>query len=210
MSMSRRVLALMVLLLLPSVAWGANNNPLLEGGPNALPSRPVGVVKAAAPTGAHLTYYGGRVVSNMRVIQVLWGTGAAGGSNGQFLVQVRNTTTPSMATFYQQVLNSAYVDWLTEYNTDIIDFGGGQGTNQIIGRGSFVAQVAITPTNTSNPIDDTAIQTELVDQIMAGNLPQPTTDAAGNSSTNYAIFFPHGLIINMNGINSCAPAGFCA
>ena len=173
MSAWRRAGALIAMLMFSSVAWGAHNNPLLIGGPNALPVRKLGPARAAAPVGAHLTYYGGRVVSNMRVIQVLWGTGAAGGSNGQFLAQVRNTTTPSMATFYQQVLNSAYVDWLTEYNTDIIDSGGGQGTNQIIGRGSFVAQVAITPSDTSNPIDDTAIQTELINQILAGHLPAP-------------------------------------
>ncbi|HEV8042826.1 MAG TPA: hypothetical protein VGP62_28370, partial [Bryobacteraceae bacterium] len=165
MSTSRSALILIMLLTVSSVAWGANNNPNLVGGPNALPRRQLGPASAAAPAGAHLTYYGGRVVSNMQVIQVLWGTGSAGSGNGQFLTQVRNTTTPSMATFYQQVLNSAYVDWLTEYNTDIIDFGGSEGTNQSIGHGVFVEQVAITPSNTSNPIDDSAIQTELVNQI---------------------------------------------
>src|ERR1700676_464312 len=145
-------------------AWGANNNPLLIGGPNALPSRPVRRVRALAPFGAHLNYYGGRVISNMQVVQVLWGTGSAGVGNGQFLAQVRNTTTPSIATFYQGILNNAYVDWLSEYNTDIIDHGGHPGTNQSIGRGEFSAQVAITPSDHSNPIDDTAIQTELVNQ----------------------------------------------
>jgi hypothetical protein len=167
-------------------------------------------VRASAPSNAHLTYYGGRVVSNMHVVQVLWGTGTAGGGNGQFLTQVRNTTTPSLATFYQQVLNSAYVDWLTEYNTDIIDFGGGQGTNQSIGHGSFVTQVAITPSDTSNPIDDTAIQTELTNQIAAGHLPAPTTDAAGNNNTYYAVFFPHGMSITQGGSGSCVAGGFCA
>jgi hypothetical protein len=126
-STSWTAMLLMATLLLSSPAWGANNNPLLVGGPRALPVRKLGPAKTAAPAGAHLTYYGGRVVSNLHVIQVLWGSGTAGASNGQYLTQVLNTTTPSMATFYQQVLNSGYVDWLTEYNTDIIDFGGGQG-----------------------------------------------------------------------------------
>ena len=36
----------------------------------------------AAPAGAHLTYYGGRVVSNLQVVEVLWGTGPAGSGNG--------------------------------------------------------------------------------------------------------------------------------
>ena len=208
-SSSRGALVLIGVLMLSSSAWGANN-PLLMGGPNALPGRPTGRVRAAAPFGAHLDYYGGRVVSNMQVIQVLWGTGTAGSGNGQFLAQVRNTTTPSMATFYQEVLNSAYVDWLSEYNTDIIDAGGHQGTNQSIGRGEFSVQVAITPSDHSNPIDDTAIQTELVNQIIAGHIPAPTTDAAGNVNTYYAVFFPHGLKITQGGSKSCVSGGFCA
>src|SRR5690348_15239667 len=31
---------------------------------------------ASAPAGAHLNYYGGRVVSNMQVVQVIYGTGS--------------------------------------------------------------------------------------------------------------------------------------
>jgi len=189
-SMSRSALVVIAMLLLSSIAWGANNNPRLIGGPNALPSRPVGPVKAAAPSGAHLTYYGGRVVSNMQVVQVLWGNGGAGSANGQFLSQVFNTTTPSMATFYEEVLNSAYVDWLDEYNTNVIDHGGGQGTNQTIGRGAFSVQVSITPSTTATTIDDSTIQTELINQINAGHIPMPTSDAGGNNNTYYAIFFP--------------------
>ena len=125
----RGALVLMALLLLPSAAWSANNNPLLVGGPNDLPSRTDTPDNfATSPPGAHLTYYGGRVVSNMQVVEVLWGTGGAGTSNGHFLAQVVNTSTPSIASFYQQVLNSGYVDWLTEYNTDITDAGGNPGT----------------------------------------------------------------------------------
>lgn len=210
MATSRRALALMAVLLLPYVAWGANNNPLLVGGPNALPSRPVGPVRRSAPSGAHLIYYGGRVVSNMQVVQVLWGSGSAGGGNGQYLAEVLGTTTPNITTFYQGVLNSAYVDWLDEYNTDIIDFGGDSGTNQSIGRGSFSERVIITPSTNASSISDATIQTELVNQIVAGHLPLPTTDAAGNNNTYYAIFFPHGKSITQGGATSCAAGGFCA
>ena len=209
MSTYRGTLALIALLLLPSVAWSANNNPLLVGGPNDLPSRgPVN--ESTSPPGAHLTYYGGRVVSNLHVVQVLWGTGGSGGADGEFLAQVHNTTTPSIETFYQQVLNSAYVDWLTEYNTNITDFGGNPGTNQVIGRGTFVEQVAITPVDTSTSLTDANIQTELVNQIKAGHLPLPTKDSGGNNNTYYAIFFPHGIVISQGGTNSCEPGGFCA
>src|SRR5262249_50677045 len=62
------------------------------------------------PPGAHLQYFGGRIVSNIEVGQVIYGTGS-------YLQQITNTASPSVATFYQGVLNSAYVDWLTEYST---------------------------------------------------------------------------------------------
>jgi hypothetical protein len=71
LSSTRGALFLIAILALSSVAWGANNNPLLKGGPRALPVRKLGLAKAAAPAGSHLNYYGGRVVSNMHVVQVL-------------------------------------------------------------------------------------------------------------------------------------------
>jgi hypothetical protein len=114
-----------------------------------------------------------------------------------------------MATFYQAVLNSPYADWLDgEYNTVTIDNDGERGTDQHIGRGSFLAKIVITPSVTSNPIDDTAIRNELVRQIATGHLPSPATDAQGNNNTYYAVFFRHGMTITMNGQTSCA--GFCA
>src|SRR4051812_47568655 len=52
-----------------------------------------------AEPGAHLTYFGGRVVSNIEVVQVLYGAGA-------YAPEVARTSSPSIATFYQGVLNS--------------------------------------------------------------------------------------------------------
>src|ERR1700738_1021990 len=40
-----------------------------------MPKVPPGPRTAAAPSGAHLTYYGGKVISNVQVIQVLYGSG---------------------------------------------------------------------------------------------------------------------------------------
>jgi N-acetylneuraminic acid mutarotase len=148
---------------------------------------------ASAPFGAHLQYFGGRVVSNIQVVQVLYGS-------GNYIPQVTSTGTPSMASFYQGVLNSPYVDWLSEYNT---------GT-QNIGRGSFLSQVTINPAPEHNGsfIDDTQIQAELSTQIQAGNLPAPSHDAQGNNNTYYAVFFPHGKTISLQGFTSCS--FFCA
>ncbi|HEX6838757.1 MAG TPA: hypothetical protein VF334_19400, partial [Polyangia bacterium] len=46
----------------------------------------------SAPPGAHLSYFGGRVVSNAQVVQVLYGMGS-------YLPEVTSTSTPSIATF---------------------------------------------------------------------------------------------------------------
>ena len=156
----------------------------------------------AAPAGAHLNYHGGRVVSSMKVIEVVYGSGS-------FLPQVTGTATPNMPTFYQGVLNSAYVDWLTEYNTTTV---ATPRSNQVIGRGSFVQRITITPAAARNgtTISDANIQAELSAQIGAGTLPAPTADAAGNNNTYYAVFFPHGKTITQGGSNSCQAGGFCA
>jgi N-acetylneuraminic acid mutarotase len=152
------------------------------------------------PPGAHLQYFGGRIVSNIQVVQVLYGTGS-------YIPQVTSTSTPSMATFYQGVLNSPYVDWLTEYNTVGLP---APTSNQVLGRGSFSQQVQINPNPANNGalIDDLQIQNELSAQIAAGTLPAPTHDAAGNNNTYYAINFPQGKVISLGGARSCQV--FCA
>jgi uncharacterized membrane protein len=156
-----------------------------------------------APAGAHLTYYGGRVVSNLQVVGVLWGTGV-------YLPEVTSSSSPSIATFFQGVLNSGYVDWLDpEYNTSLRSFNGTQ-TSQRIGRGAFVGWTTITPSVTGLTIDDSVIQSELSAQIAGGKLPAPTHDAQGNPNTYYAIYFPSGITITQGGFSSCVSGGFCS
>ena len=70
---------------------GTNVHKLPMRDPNASTITP-----AAAQT---LTYFGGRVVSNLQVVQVLWGSGS-------YLSNVSGTGSPSIATFYHGVLNS--------------------------------------------------------------------------------------------------------
>jgi hypothetical protein len=160
------------------------------------------LINAAAQT---LTYYGGRVVSNLRVVEVLWGS-------GNYLPNVANSSSPSIATFYQGVLNSSHVDWLDgDYNTvNPNPSSGSTRTNQHIGRGSFAGLYAITPSSGASTISDSTIQNEIAAQIQAGNLPAPAHDAAGNNNTYYAVFFPPGKTITQGGSSSCVAGGFCA
>ena len=141
---------------------------------------PLGVEPRAAIPAPHLNYYGGAVLSNVAVVVVFWGPNVA------------VTTRSQIGGFYSAVTNSAYFDWLTEYNTP----------TQIIGRGSLRSTVTITPLHTSQLIDDTDIQAELNSQISASALPAP------DANTLYMVYFPPGIVITEGGYTSCVD--FCA
>src|SRR6185369_6757223 len=96
-----------------------------------------GLIPAAA-AGAHLMYYGGPVIQNVKVYQVLYGTGtyASGIASGGA------TTATKMGDFYKAVTNSAYMDWLSEYNTS--------SPAQSIGRGTFAGMIQIAPASANN------------------------------------------------------------
>jgi hypothetical protein len=162
-------------------------------------SGPVGL---AAPAGAHLSYFGGPVISNTQIIQVLYGTGS-------YNAQVAGTTSPTMGNFFSDILgtSSGYINLLTQYNTP-----ASGGTNQTIGNGSFGGLFQISPSSANNgsTISDAQIQSELLAQINAGHLPTPQLDAAGNVNTIYMIYFPPGKTITQGGSSSCAAGGFCA
>jgi hypothetical protein len=164
---------------------------------------PFSLRNAAAPAGSHLTYYGGRVNAATSVVQVLWGAGS-------YDSHVSGTGTPSLATFYQQVLSNSggltnFVN--TEYNTVNPT---GTKTNQTIVNGAFQGLYTITPSVTSATISDAQIQAEITAQVNAGHLPAPAKDAAGNAVTYYAVFFPPGKTITQGGSSSCVSGGFCA
>ena len=159
-------------------------------------------VAPAAPAGAHLSYFGGPVISNVHVVQVLYGSGS-------YNAQVAGTTNPTMGQFYGDLTgaNSGYTSLLTQYNTPATG-----GTNQTIGNGTFDGLFQIVPSagNNGSTISDTQIQSELLAQITAGHLPAPVLDAAGNVNTLYMIFFPPGKTITQGGSSSCVAGGFCA
>lgn len=156
----------------------------------------------AAPAGAHLSYFGGPVISNVHVVQVLYGSGS-------YNAQVAGTTSPTMGQFYGDITgaNSGYTSLLTQYNTPATG-----GTNQTIGNGTFDGLFQIVPSagNNGSTISDAQIQSELLAQITAGHLPAPVLDAAGNVNTLYMIFFPPGKTITQGGSSSCVAGGFCA
>src|SRR5207248_6956704 len=94
----------------------------------------------AAPAGAWLNYYGGKVISNVHVVPVLWGS------------NVPSQVASNIANFYSAVTDSALMDLMTQYDTNVLAFGGAQGTNQHIGHGTAEAARVITPSITSTSI----------------------------------------------------------
>ena len=105
------------------------------GGPHIMPFNSGSPRAQSAPAGSHLTYFGGRVLSNVKVVQVIYGSGT-------YLPQTTSNVTPSVSSFFAGITNSSYFDWLTEYNTNLN--GQTVRTNQTIGRGTFGARVTIT------------------------------------------------------------------
>jgi hypothetical protein len=136
--------------------------------------------------GNTVTYFGGPVIPNPAVETVFWN------SSVQFQSQHN--------AFYTSVTNSVYFDWLKEYDTNITVQGGsaqGQpGTNQLIGRGSFLGSYVYNDTSTST-IDDSTVQSDLASMISAGSLPQPT------ANTLYAVYFAPGQVVSDQGSDSC-------
>jgi len=163
------------------------------------PIRPDPLGPTAQTATAHLGYYGGPVVSNLQVVVVFWGSG------------VRSVVTGGIAGFFQNITNSTYFDLLSEYATTVPAVGGGAGTNQSIGRGTYGGSFTIAPSichTTPCTVTDPDVQAELLSQIKRAHLPTPALDASGNVNTLYMIYFPPGVTIQLGNSSSCVV--FCA
>lgn len=177
-----------------------NLQPKFHGVPWRDPNASVGPVGFAAPAGAHLTYHNGPIISNVQVVQVLYGSGS-------YNSQIAGTTSPTMGNFFADITSTGLISLLQQYNTNISG-----GTGQVFGNGTFGGLFQIVPSsgNNGSTITDAQIQSELLAQINAGHLPGPTNDALGNPNTLYMIYFPPGKTISQGGSNSCQAGGFCA
>jgi MYXO-CTERM domain-containing protein len=138
-----------------------------------------------------LLYYGGPVIQDPHVVNVNWSS------------LVSADVQAKLPTFYTDVFQSGYLDWLSEYETvGLRGQDGAPGSNQAIVRGSLVGSYTLVPSRC--PGDDAActvtepqIQDELRAQIAAGHLPEPTVDCSGFVDTLYMINFPPNLTINI-------------
>jgi hypothetical protein len=162
-----------------------------------------GPIGFSAPAGAHLSYYGGPIITNVQVVQVLYGSGS-------YEPHVAGNSSPTMGQFFGDFSGSGsgLITLLAQYNTNVSG-----GTNQFFGNGTFAGLFQITPSGVNNgsTINDAQIQSELLAQINAGSLPAPIIDFSSNPRTIYMIYFPPGkTLINAQHQQSCVGGGFCA
>jgi hypothetical protein len=132
------------------------------------------------PSNAKLSWFGGPVIQNVKVVEILWGNSVYSASDWQG--------------FYSAIVQSGgtQMDWLSEYNT----------SSQHIGAGSFVTAYTDTAPPSGTTITDAQIQAEISKLLSAGSIPAP------DSNTYYAVMFPPGVSITQGGHASCSY--FCA
>jgi MYXO-CTERM domain-containing protein len=149
------------------------------------------------PLTGSLKYYGGRVISNVNIVEISWNSTV----DSAYMTQLQG--------FYTAIVTSPFIDWMTEYDSiGLTGFADLQpGSNQHIGRGTFGGNYVITPSNMSTSLNDTDIQAELVAQLTSAALPAPTLDANGNVNSLYMFDFPAGITITLLNIQSCSSFG---
>lgn len=136
-----------------------------------------------------MKYFGGGVIGNAKVVSVIWGP------------NVQAATVAGIPGFTTALVNSSYVDPLTQYDTFLNAQDGRPGTQQHIARGSFAGQVQIKPGNTSLNLSNAQVVKELKRQIRRGTLPPQDPD------TLYMIYFPQNVTITLDGLQSCRDFG---
>ena len=136
-----------------------------------------------------MEYFGGSVFAKARVVSVIWGP------------DVNPVTVAGIPGFSAAIVNSTYVDQMSQYDTFLTGVGGQPGTDQHIHRGTFFGQVQITPKHKSKNLTDADVQAELKYQIKQGVLPKH------NLNTLYMVYFPVSVTITLDNLTSCIDFG---
>ncbi|KAI9343120.1 hypothetical protein BDR26DRAFT_1006376 [Obelidium mucronatum] len=139
---------------------------------------------AALPTAfAAVPYHGGPVVSNIEITTIFYGTGA------RFQSQINQ--------FYTAIVNSPYVDWLSEYNTP----------TQKIGRGRLLTSFTETSNIQTHMVDNTDVHNYFVNLVKTGKI-------SPNANSYYALHLQQSTKVDYvwytNGVpNTCSTCSGC-
>jgi MYXO-CTERM domain-containing protein len=152
---------------------------------------------ASNAAGATAQYFGGPVAPNPKVYVVWWGDPAK-------INSVITAAHGGIADFFTGITNSSFMDWLNEYSTNITVQAGSHmgmaGTGQLIGRGNYAGALTLSNIPSGN-VTDAQVQSTLDQAFVAGTLPLP------DDNTLYAIYFPPGVSISLDGSTSCQGFG---
>lgn len=207
----------------PAAAAPADPSPAVEAGRSMAGPGRAGItplqragtadLTTRAPTAEpHLSYYGGPVISNVDVVQVLFG------DQGTWSFPAETTRTaaqkPSVAHFLSEVVTSGHLTEMSEYDTTATDVEGNPGTGQHIGVGTFQGPVTIDPPPgivSAPSIDDADVQAVLDDNINSGALPAPQVDADGHADTLYMVMLRRNqeVCLSPGACSLVRPGGFC-
>ncbi len=152
-----------------------------------VPVHPVGAA-LATPSG-NLTYHGGSLLTNVRVVTIFWGAA--------WQTAPQNALIPQINQFFDVVLTSTMMDLLRQYSVP----------GKTIGHGSRIGSATITNSEPGTvvsgqrQITDTQIQQALQNFINTGVVP------AATSNTLYFVYLPPNVVSILNGQSSCA--NFC-
>ncbi|HVM90176.1 MAG TPA: hypothetical protein VMT76_18450 [Puia sp.] len=148
------------------------DSELFQGHPHAIPSS------------AHLTYYGGPLLTNVKVYTIFWGKNWAGIASYIKLKDKINA-------FFKTILVSPLIDQLHEYSVP----------GKTIGHGSLIGTKVITAAAPGSSITDTAIKARIKSWISAHTIPVP------GSNTLYFVYTDINVKVIMGGGGSCT--SFC-
>ena len=137
-----------------------------------------------APASAKLTYRRGKLIKNVEIFVIYWGTQWASAASAKPLVT-------ALDQFFSDIVTSALIDQLAEYSV----------RGKKIGHGKFLGSKVITTAAPSASVTDTQIARQLTAWIKAGTVPKRTANAL------YFVFLDPGVVSILGGSKSCA--NFC-
>ena len=171
--MKLTILGTVLLLGIGSLVNDAAAHPLVS----RMISRGFSTERTATPaTPNNLLYYGGPVLSHVKVYTVFWGQ------------SVDPQVVKGIGSFFEALTKSSMLDWLNQYHTP----------QQSIARGSFGGSFTITPHNVAAQMTNNDVAAEIEAQVDGGALPIPDADSL------YMVYFPKGIVLTLdNGMASC-------
>jgi len=132
--------------------------------------------KKVSAAGAQLTYHGGPLLANVKLITIYWGS-----------VWVADPLRTQLDEFADFFVSSSLLDQLAEYSV---------AGSQTIGHGTHAQTLLVTSDPPAN-LADADLQSFLTQQIANGTLEAP------DGNTVYALFLPAGVTVLLNGAQSC-------